>query len=134
VQIELITRLSEKILQHVEEIVEVERFMLDDADIAIVAYGTPSRSARRAIKDARAEGIRVGMLRLKSVWPFPEEIISELASQVKHIIIPEQNMGQVYYMLRAFGAPTPIHLMAKPAGTPQLPDEILRKIREVHSQ
>jgi 2-oxoglutarate ferredoxin oxidoreductase subunit alpha len=133
VQIELITRLSDKILHHADDIVEVEKFMLDDADIAIVAYGTPSRSARRAIKDARAEGIKAGMLRLKTVWPFPEKIISELGSQVKHIIVPEQNMGQVYYMVKAFAAPTPIHLMTKPAGTPQLPDEILGKIKEVHA-
>lgn len=133
VQIELITRLSEKVLRHVYDIIDVEKYMLDDADIAIVAYGTPSRSARKAIKDARAEGINVGMLRLKSVWPFPEKIVSELGSQVRHIIVPEQNMGQIYYMVRAFAAPTPIHLMTKPAGTPQLPDEILQKIKEVHS-
>ncbi len=134
VQIELVTRLNEKILKHIDEITEVERYLLDDADIAIVAYGTPSRSAKRAIKDARAKGIKAGMLRLKTVWPFPEETISQLASDVKHIIVPEQNMGQVYYMVRAFAAPTPVHLMAKPAGTPQLPDEILQKIVEVHAQ
>jgi 2-oxoglutarate ferredoxin oxidoreductase subunit alpha len=134
VQIELVTRLNEKILKHIDEITEVERYLLDDADIAIVAYGTPSRSAKKAIKDARAKGIKAGMLRLKTVWPFPEETIAQLASDVKHIIVPEQNMGQVYYMVRAFAAPTPVHLMAKPAGTPQLPDEILQKIMEVHAQ
>ncbi|RDE12802.1 MAG: 2-oxoacid:acceptor oxidoreductase subunit alpha [Candidatus Thorarchaeota archaeon] len=134
VQIELVTRLNEKILRHIDEITEVERYFLDDAEIAIVAYGTPARSARRAVKDARAKGIKAGMLRLKTVWPFPEEPIAQLASDVKHIIVPEQNMGQVYYMVRAFAAPTPVHLMTKPAGTPQLPDEILRKIMEVHAK
>ncbi|MFQ5831546.1 MAG: 2-oxoacid:acceptor oxidoreductase subunit alpha [Candidatus Thorarchaeota archaeon] len=131
IQIELITRLNDKILKNADKIIDVEEFMLDDAKIAIVAYGTPSRSAKRAIKDAREEGIKVGMLRLKTVWPFPEEQVARVASQVDHIIVAEQNLGQMYYMIKAAAAPTKIHLMAKPAGMPQLPHEILEKIREI---
>jgi 2-oxoglutarate ferredoxin oxidoreductase subunit alpha len=73
------------------------------------------------------------MLRLKTVWPFPEDAVAQLASEVDHIIVAEQNMGQIYHMVRAEAAPTPIHLMAKPAGMPQLPVEILDKIKEVDS-
>jgi 2-oxoglutarate ferredoxin oxidoreductase subunit alpha len=133
VQINLITRLNDKILKNADKIIDVERFMLDDAKIAVISYGTPSRSAKKAIRDAREQGIKVGMLRLKTVWPFPEEQVAELASEVGHIIVAEQNMGQVYYMVKAFAASTPIHLMAKPAGMPQLPNEILDKIKEVKS-
>jgi len=133
VQIELITRLNDKIIKNSHDIIDLERFMLDDADIAVIAYGTPSRSARKAIKDARAEGIKVGMLRLKTVWPFPEEAVADLGSEVKHIIVAEQNLGQVYHMVRSAAAPTLIHLMTKPAGMPQLPYEILDKIREINS-
>ena len=133
VQIRLITRLNDKILKNADKIIDVERFMLDDAKIAVISYGTPSRSAKKAIRDAREQGIKVGMLRLKTVWPFPEEQVAELASEVDHIIVAEQNMGQVYYMVKAFAAPTPIHLMTKPAGMPQLPTEILDKIREIKS-
>ncbi len=133
VQIELVTRLNDKIIKNADKIIDVERFMLDDAKIAVIAYGTPSRSARRAIKDAREEGIKVGMLRFKTVWPFPEAQVAQIANEVDHIIVAEQNLGQMYYMVRPAAAPTPVHLMTKPAGMPQLPQEILEKIREISS-
>ncbi len=133
IQIELITRLSDKILKNSDKIIDLEEYMLDDAKICVIAYGTPSRSARKAIKDAREEGINVGMLRFKTVWPFAEEKVAEIASEVDHIIVAEQNLGQLYYMVKAAAAPTPVHLMSKPAGMPQLPHEILDKIKEVDS-
>jgi 2-oxoglutarate ferredoxin oxidoreductase subunit alpha len=133
VQIELVTRLNDKIVKNSDQIIDLERFMLDDAKIAVISYGTPSRSAKRAIRDAREQGIKVGMLRLKTVWPFPEKQVAELASEVDHIIVAEQNLGQVYYMVKAHASPTPVHLMSKPAGMPQLPQEILDKIKEVKS-
>ena len=133
VQIELITRLQNKILHNSDKIIDVERVTLDDAKIGVIAYGTPSRSAKKAIKDAREEGIKAGLLRLKTVWPFPEEEVAQLAAQVDHIIVAEQNLGQVYHMVRAAAAPTPVHLMSKPAGMPQLPHEILGKLREINS-
>ena len=106
---------------------------LEDAKIGVIAYGTPSRSAKKAIKDAREEGIKAGLLRLKTVWPFPEEHVAQLASEVDHIIVAEQNLGQVYHMVRSVAAPTPVHLMSKPAGMPQLPHEILDKLRDINS-
>ncbi|MHA1863991.1 MAG: 2-oxoacid:acceptor oxidoreductase subunit alpha [Candidatus Thorarchaeota archaeon] len=132
VQIELVTRLQNKILHNADKIIDVERVELDDAKIGVIAYGTPSRSAKKAIKDARKEGIKVGLLRLKTVWPFPEEHVAQLASEVDHIIVAEQNLGQVYHMVKSAGAPTPVHLMSKPAGMPQLPHEILEKIRAIN--
>lgn len=133
VQIELVTRLQNKILHNADKIIDVERIELDDAKIGVIAYGTPSRSAKRAIKDARKEGIKAGLLRLKTVWPFPEKQVAQLASEVDHIIVAEQNLGQVYYMVKATASPTPVHLMSKPAGMPQLPHEILAKLRDINS-
>ena len=133
IQINLIRRLANKILHHIDMIVEYEEFMLDDADICVISYGTPSRSARRAIKDARQQGMKAGLLRLKTVWPFPGKLVADIAARVKHIIVPEQNMGQVYNLVRAEAGTTPVHLMAKPAGMPQSPQEILQKIRELSS-
>ncbi len=134
IQIDLITRLNDKILKNADDIIDLERYQLDDAEIAVIAYGTPSRSARRAIAIAREEGIKVGLLRLKTVWPFPEEAVARLGTEVEHIIVAEQNMGQIYHMVRAAAAPTPITLMRKPAGMPQLPEEITQKIKEIDSQ
>ncbi len=133
IQIDLITRLNNKIINNADKIIDVERVELDDAKIGVIAYGTPSRSAKKAIKDAREEGIKAGLLRLKTVWPFPEKQVAQLASEVDHIIVAEQNLGQVYHMVRSVAAPTPVHLMTKPAGMPQLPQEILAKLREVNS-
>ncbi len=134
IQIDLITRLNDKILKNADDIIDLERYQLDDAEIAVIAYGTPSRSARRAIAMAREEGIKAGLLRLKTVWPFPEEAVARLGTEVEHIIVAEQNMGQIYHMVRAAAAPTPITLMRKPAGMPQLPEEITQKIKEIDSQ
>ncbi|MGV9102843.1 MAG: 2-oxoacid:acceptor oxidoreductase subunit alpha [Candidatus Thorarchaeota archaeon] len=133
VQMRLINRLNSKILDHMDDIVEVEKFMLDDAEIALVAYGTPSRSGRKAIREVREEGIKAGMLRLKTVWPFPEQIVANMASEVEHVIVAEQNMGQIYHMVKGAASPTPIHLMQKPTGMPQLPTEIIAKIKEIDS-
>ncbi|MFO7837454.1 MAG: 2-oxoacid:acceptor oxidoreductase subunit alpha [Candidatus Thorarchaeota archaeon] len=133
VQMRLINRLNSKILDHMDDIVEVEKFMLDDAEIALVAYGTPSRSGRKAIREVREEGIKAGMLRLKTVWPFPEQIVANMASEVEHVIVAEQNMGQIYHMVKGAASSTPIHLMQKPTGMPQLPTEIIAKIKEIDS-
>lgn len=133
IQIDLITRLNNKIINNADKIIDVERVELDDAKIGVIAYGTPSRSAKKAIKDAREEGIKAGLLRLKTVWPFPEKQVAQLASEVDHIIVAEQNLGQVYHMVRSAAAPTPVHLMTKPAGMPQLPHEILDKLREINA-
>jgi len=134
VQIDLITRLNNKILHNADKIIEIERTDLEDAKIAVISYGTPSRSAKRAINNAREEGIKAGLFRLKTVWPFPDKEVAQLATEVDHIIVAEQNLGQVYYMVKAAAAPTPVHLMTKPAGMPQLPTEILDKIREVSTK
>ncbi len=131
VQIELINRLNDKIMKNADKIIDLERFQLDDADVAVIAYGTPSRSAKRAIREAREQGLKAGLLRLKTVWPFPEKVVMDLASEVKHIIVAEQNMGQVFHMVRSCAGTTPVRLMAKPAGMPQLPHEILDVIKEV---
>ncbi|MGV9169789.1 MAG: 2-oxoacid:acceptor oxidoreductase subunit alpha, partial [Promethearchaeia archaeon] len=66
-------------------------------------------------------------------WPFPEQIVANMASEVEHVIVAEQNMGQIYHMVKGAASPTPIHLMQKPTGMPQLPTEIIAKIKEIDS-
>ncbi len=90
-----VIRLREKILRNKEEIVEVEETDLKDAEVAIVAYGVVARSAKHAVGLLRAQGKKVGLLRLKTIWPFPEEQIKRIASKVGHILVPEMNIGQL---------------------------------------
>ncbi|MHA2251975.1 MAG: 2-oxoacid:acceptor oxidoreductase subunit alpha [Candidatus Kariarchaeaceae archaeon] len=98
----LMKRLERKFLDNIDDIVEYEEFMLDDAEIGIVCYGTESRSVYRAILNAREKGIKVGMFRAKTVWPFPEKQIKELGKKVKKIIVPEGNLGQYVHPVREY--------------------------------
>jgi len=94
-----VSHLVNKIRDNAEKIVMVDEYQIEDAEVLVVAYGISARVAFRAIEDARSRGIRVGMLRLITVWPFPERRVAELAQRMKLIVMPEINMGQVYLEL-----------------------------------
>jgi 2-oxoglutarate/2-oxoacid ferredoxin oxidoreductase subunit alpha len=91
----LVRRLNAKVERHAGQIVEYEEVGLDDAEIVVIAYGCVSRSARQAVREARANGVRAGLLRPITLWPFPEARIQELNDQVKGFIVAELNLGQV---------------------------------------
>jgi 2-oxoglutarate ferredoxin oxidoreductase subunit alpha len=95
VQTELVNRIVSKIRSHEKEIRRLAERELDDAEVVIVSYGITSRVAERAVTLARADGIKVGRVSLRVVWPFPESRIRDLARRVKCIVVPELNMGQV---------------------------------------
>jgi 2-oxoglutarate ferredoxin oxidoreductase subunit alpha len=96
----LIKRITSKITDDKEKLVSVERLQLDDADIAFVTYGASARPAESAMEMGRQNGIKVGMLRLKIVWPFPEKELLQLAKQVDKIIVPEMNLGQIFHPIK----------------------------------
>ncbi|MGD2157630.1 MAG: 2-oxoacid:acceptor oxidoreductase subunit alpha [Anaerolineales bacterium] len=91
----LITRLVDKIRRNSAQIIRLEEYYLQDAEVVVLAYGCTARSARHAVREARQLGIPAGMLRLISVWPFPEDQIRELANQVQAYIVAEMNLGQI---------------------------------------
>ena len=128
----LIHRLRDKVVLHAHEIAEYEEVLLEDADIAVVAYGITSRCVRRAVDEARKEGIRAGLLRLITAWPFPSWRITELAGQVKAILVPEVNLGQmVHEVERAAGREIRVVPVPYPPGAMPDPDRTLKAIREV---
>ncbi len=88
-------RMVGKIRDHVRELAMFDRYMLDDATLAIVSYGITSRPAQAAVDLLRAEGIRAGLLSLKTLWPFPDHLITEVAERAGTIVVPELNMGQI---------------------------------------
>ena len=94
-----VTRLVRKIRDNAEKIIMVDEYRLEDAEVVVVAYGISARVAFKAIEDARAKGLKAGMLRLITVWPFPERRVRELAQRVKAMVMPEINLGQVYLEL-----------------------------------
>ena len=126
-------RLHRKIERRREEIVAHEAFLLDDADVAVFAYGVTARSARAAVRAARKEGIRAGLFRPISLWPFPDLELEKLAGQVKALVVAEMNLGQVIYEVdRLVRGRARIIACQKVSGEPIHPDEILAALREPH--
>ncbi len=129
VQQKLIGRIFRKILDHKDEIISYETFELDDAEIAIVSTGIVSRSAIRAVKMLRERGVRAGLLKLSTIWPFDFEVIEELAEQVRKIYVPEMNLGQLYHLVReGANGKAEVELIAKIGGEVHTPMEIVERV------
>ena len=98
----LVKRITSKITDDLDKLTNVEKLYLDDAKTIFVTYGASARPAESAMEMARAKGKKVGMLRLKLVWPFPYKEIQKLASNVDEIIVPEMNLGQIVHPVREY--------------------------------
>ena len=98
----LVQRINRKILKNRSAIVETEDYFLKDAEVAVIAYGFTARSGLYTVKKLRKEGAKVGMLRLKTLWPFPEDAVRALGETVKRLVIPEMNLGQVAGEVRKY--------------------------------
>lgn len=90
-----ISRLFRKITLGFHEIQKVKSFMMDDADIAVIAYGSVARSARRAVLDARKNAVKAGLLQLVTLFPFPRQQVEKVLNQCRAVLVPEMNMGQI---------------------------------------
>ncbi|TFH11456.1 MAG: 2-oxoacid:acceptor oxidoreductase subunit alpha [Candidatus Atribacteria bacterium] len=94
-QHQLVVRLKEKIAANSDDIIRVEETATEDADVIIVTYGISARTSLGALNLARDKGLKVGMLRLITVWPFPEAIVKSMAQRVTGFVVPEINLGQI---------------------------------------
>jgi 2-oxoglutarate ferredoxin oxidoreductase subunit alpha len=90
-----VTHLKEKIKQNADRIIKIEEVETEDADVIVISYGITSRVAVKAVQEARKAGIKVGTIRLITIWPFPENRIKTLAKKVKAFVVPELNYGQI---------------------------------------
>jgi 2-oxoglutarate ferredoxin oxidoreductase subunit alpha len=88
-------RLCDKILKHDGDLLDVDERMLEDAEVVVVAYGSTVRPSMQAVRQARAAGIRAGLLKLRIVWPFPDQVIAEIATRADRILVPEMNVGKI---------------------------------------
>jgi 2-oxoglutarate ferredoxin oxidoreductase subunit alpha len=126
----LVQRLIDKIEKNKDQIIMLEENHLDDAEVVIVSYGIAARTALWPIEMARAEGIKVGMLRLITVWPFPDEYIRQLAGHARAIVVPELNMGQIALEVeRCAAGKTPVTCVPHPGGGIHQPQDVLAAIR-----
>jgi len=128
----LISRLMKKIYDNIDDIVEYENLFTEDADAVVISFGSTARSVARAVKILRKESKKVGMIRLKTIWPFPHKAINELPKSVKNIIVAEMNYGQLIETVEASskGRHNVIGLN-KFSGELISPDEVIDKVREV---
>ena len=133
VQEQLVHRLVDKIRLNAPKIWRYEETDVEDADVVIVTYGITSRVAVEAVARARAKGLKVGMLRLIVVWPFPEPRIFELASRGKAMVVAEMNYGQVFYEVdRSARGKAPVVLAGHGGGTVHNIEDIVKKIEEAN--
>jgi 2-oxoglutarate ferredoxin oxidoreductase subunit alpha len=133
VQEQLVHRLVNKIRLNAPKIWRYEETGVEDADVVLVTYGITSRVAVEAIDIARKKGIKVGMLRLIVVWPFPEQRIFELASQGQALVVAEMNYGQVFYEVdRSARGKAPVVLAGHGGGTVHNIEDVVKKIEEAY--
>jgi 2-oxoglutarate ferredoxin oxidoreductase subunit alpha len=133
VQEQLVHRLVNKIRLNAPKIWRYEEIDVEDADVVVITYGITSRVAVEAIAAARRQGLKVGMLRLIVVWPFPEQRIFELAGQGKAVVVAEMNYGQVFLEAdRAARGRAPVVLAGHGGGTVHNIDDIIAKIEEAY--
>lgn len=129
VQQKLVQRLCDKIRKNSDKIVQVKEVMMEDAEIAVVAYGIESRAALSAVRKARNEGIKAGLLRLVTLWPFPDKQVAEVAKNTKMLVVPEMNYGQLVREVERAAKSTPVTFLPKLGEEPHRPEEILEAIK-----
>jgi 2-oxoglutarate ferredoxin oxidoreductase subunit alpha len=128
----MVRRLVTKIRDNAPKICLTEEHEIEGADVVVISYGITSRVAQRAVEMGRAEGIKVGNLRLITAWPFPEHIIRALAPKLKGLVVAELNLGQmVREVERCAGGQCRVTLVGHAGGTVHQPEDILKAIREV---
>lgn len=127
-----IERINKKISLRRNQLAKVEELYTDDAEVYVFAYGGIARSAKKAVKEARAQGIRAGLIRDITIWPFNEDVLNGIKSRSpKAVIVPELNLGQlVRPVKRVMGDACPVIPLNKIGGGLIEPDEILKAIKE----
>jgi len=125
-------RLLRKVEENRKDIIRYEEYKTEDAEVAVFAYGVSGRSGKTAVDAARAEGIKAGLFRPLTIWPFPEEEVDALASRVRRIVVPELSLGQIILEVeRCAKGKCAVEGIYRVDGDPISPSQILTKLKEV---
>lgn len=125
-------RLQAKLRQIAASEVRWKEYSTEDADLLLVAFGTVGRVCQTVVREARAKGLKAGLLRPITVWPFPSARIAELARQVRGILVVEMNAGQMLEDVRlAVEGRCPVRFYGRLGGIIPLPDEILPELEKL---
>jgi len=127
----IVKNINSKIADNADDIADVEAYRIDNCEVGIVSFGCTSRAVYEAVDEAEARGVRVGFVRLKTIWPFPEKAVRTLANTARKIIVPEMNLGQVYHEVQRIASPTRVVPLNKIGGGELItPEELLVEIME----
>jgi len=127
-----IRRLFRKVSQNFADVQVGEFYQTDDADVTIIAYGCVARSARRAAADGRERGLKVGVLKMNTIWPFMRAQVEKVLRTSKVVIVPEMNMGQMSREVKRVNkGDAKVFTINKVDGKIITPQEILSRIKEV---
>jgi 2-oxoglutarate ferredoxin oxidoreductase subunit alpha len=126
----LVKALTGKIMDNADKIIDVEAYNVDDCDVGVVSFGCTSRAVYETVELAKREGVKVGFVRLKTVWPFPEKIIQRMAQNVKAVVVPELNMRELFYEVeRVVQGAAPVVPVNKVGGGEMItPEELLAAV------
>jgi len=126
----LVERLVGKIRKNAGKIVDIEDYNTDKCEAGIVSYGCTSRAVYETVELAKKKGINVGFVRLKTLWPFPDDAVQTMAQNVKMLFVPEMNLGQIFYEVeRAVHCTVPVVPVNKIGGGEMItPEELLRQV------
>ncbi len=130
-QAEMMARLMGKVRKNLDDIISTEGHALDDAEIVIVSYGVSARTSLAAVEEARDQGIKAGLLKLNTVWPFPEDLVRRLSERVKGFVTVEINLGQIHLEIeRCVHGKVPALLVGHPGGTIIPPEQVVETLRD----
>jgi len=126
----LVERLVGKIKQNAKMIMDFEGYNVEGCEVGIVSYGCTSRAVYETVELAKERGISVGFVRLKTIWPFPYDVVRALAQNAKMLVVPEMNLQQVFYEVeRAAHGSVPVVPINKVGGGEMItPEEILAEV------
>ena len=125
-------RLFAKISRHFRDLEMTRRIEADDAEVVIIAYGCTARAAQAAVRMGRESGLKVGLLQLTSVWPFPRRAVEDVLNSAKAVLVPELNMGQLSREVkRVSRGQVQVQRHSRMDGMVITPEELLNKVREL---
>jgi 2-oxoglutarate ferredoxin oxidoreductase subunit alpha len=111
---------------------EAELYLTEDCDILVCAFGATARVAKSAVNDARAQGIKAGLFRPKTLWPFPVKEINEAAKSAKKLLSVEMSMGQMIEDIKlAINCSKPVEFFGRTGGVIPSPAEVLGEIKRM---
>jgi 2-oxoglutarate ferredoxin oxidoreductase subunit alpha len=126
-----IERLMNKIRAHTDDLVKYEEFMLDDAEVCIIAYGSISRGAKEAVMKLRSDGIKAGLFRPITIWPSPVAKLQEIGKRFSKIMVTELNKGQYLEEIQRVMKRDDFATLHKANGRPIAPLEMVAKVKEM---